>query len=171
MKIEKPKEEKKQEPVDFLKNYVAPHNKKSREVKEEDLEVVVRDAHILYNLCFTQRGPYCGGFAVAHPQINDEDPLSFFVTSEKEIIINPVITNHTKVFIKSEEGCLSFPDRLEIDVDRYNKCTVKYKTLKFNGDGTVVLSEEMEENLSGKRSKIFQHELQHFLGKNIYDNL
>jgi len=158
-------EDKKQKPVDFIKYYVEPHKKISREVNDGDLKRVMKDAHIMYNLCFTQRGMFPGGFAVAHPQINNEDPLRFFVTCDKEIIINPFIKNHTKTTVNSVEGCLSYPDRERITVQRYNKVTVSYQVL--SGDGTI--SERIEKNLNGQMAKIFQHEIDHFNGKTIFN--
>lgn len=161
------KKEKKQEPIDFLKFYVKPHKKVSREVKIEDIPKVVEDAHILFNLCYTQNGPYPGGFAVAHPQINDTDPLRFFVTNQREIIINPVITRHTTVKIDSEEGCLSFPDKMPTMVPRWNKCEVEFVTLDPNNENG--LSEVKKLSLNGRTAKVFQHEVDHLDAIYIFD--
>jgi len=156
-----PKEEK----VDFLKNYVEPHTKVSREVIENDIIDVMRDAHILYNLCYTQRGAHQGAFAVAHPQINDKDPLRFFVTKDKKIIINPVITRHTNHTIDSKEACLSFPERGLTKVQRWNKCEVEFQTLDNNNK----LTERSLLALSGLEARIFQHEIDHMDGKFIFN--
>jgi len=157
------------EPKDFVKYYVPPHRKISREVTEKDLNRVKEDGHILYNLCFTQRGPhYKGGFAVAHPQITKKDPLRFFVIYDKRIIINPVIVNHTNSTVDSEEGCLTYPDKPMITVQRWNKCEVEYQVFGEKDD-KLVLSEKIKQNLSGKDAKIFQHEIDHLDAKYIYD--
>lgn len=158
------KTEPKKEPVDFLKYYVKPHKKISREVTDKDLKRVAEDAHILYNLCHTQHGIYRGGLAVAHQQINDKDPLRFFVMHTKELIINPVIINHTKSTIDSEEGCLSFFNRPQKIVQRWNKCEVEYQTITEEG----ILSDKIKIDLSGKESKVYQHEVDHFDCKYIY---
>jgi len=167
---------KKEDKVDYLKYYVKPHRKKAREVKTKDIKRVVEDANIMFNLCYTPRGLYPSAFAIAHSQINDKDPLSFFVLNDQKIIINPVITRHTKVPVDSEEGCLSLPDMKPIVVPSYHKCEVEYQTLELDGkpkkgeEQKFKLSEKIEDNISGMTSKVFQHEQQHLLGENIYDN-
>lgn len=176
-KKEKKVEEKPPKPIDFLKHYVEPHRKKAREVTEKDLLKVLEDGHILFNLCYTQRNKYSGAFAVAHSQINNKDPLRFFVTKEEEIIINPVVTWHTKVPIINEEGCTSYPDKDPYSfVKRFNKCGVEYYTIeqdkeKSTDDKPVFkLSEKKEEEINGRRSKVFQHEIDHMDGVYIYDD-
>lgn len=149
------KSEKKQ--IKLIDYYVKPHRKISIEVTEKDLLRVMKDAKILYNLCFTQHGIHPGAFAVSHPQINNKDPLRFFVIKDKEIIINPVIIRHTKYLIDSQEGCTSFPDKLPIIVQRYNKCEVQYQIIKGTGKKLI----DKKESLSGLRAKIFQHEIDH----------
>ena len=157
-------EAKKEEPIDFLKHYVDPHKKISREVGEDDLERVLKDAHILYNLCFTQSGKYGGALAVAHQQINDKDPLRFFVTKAKKVVINPKIIRHTQHTVDSMEGCLSFPSLEMKIVQRWNKCEVKYFTI--DGDGKKLI--EKVENLNGREAKVWQHEIDHMDAKYIF---
>jgi len=156
---------KEEEKVDFLKYYVKPHKKISREVEKNDLYIVLKDLHIMYNLCFTQRGKFGGAMAVAHSQINDKDPLRFFITKDKKIVINPIITRHTNHTVDSLEGCLSFPDNSMIVVQRWNKCEVKYFTLDKDGNKLV----EVFEKLNGTEAKVFQHELEHLDGSAIYE--
>lgn len=156
--------EKEKNCVDFLSRYVEPHDKKSREVTDKDLDKVIKDAHVMYNLCFTQNGPYPGGYAVAHPQIDNKDPLRFFVTNDKKIIINPSITRHTRHAVDSVEGCLSFPHLMPIRVDRYHKIEVKYQTL--NADGKI--SDFLVDSLSGRNAFIWQHEIDHLDAILIY---
>lgn len=178
---EEPKQQKKQlTRQDYLKRYVKPHRKKCHEVKEKHLKRLIKEAHILYNLCFTQRGKYPSAFAMAHPQITKKKPLRFFVTAKQEIIINPIIKQHTgsicdcqsaincthsKHFSYENEGCMTFPDRLLITVPRWIKCEVEFNTLKKDGS----LSERMTKNLSGKEARIFQHEIDHLNFIYIYD--
>lgn len=155
------------EPVDFNKYYVPPHEKKSREVTEADLPKVIEDSHILYNLCYTKTGIYPGAFAVAHPQIDDKDPLRFFVTHDQKIIINPVIVRHTKHTVDSVEGCLTFPYLKPITVKRYNKCEVECYGLTKDGK----MGERITLSLSGREAKIFQHEIDHFESVYVYDEM
>jgi peptide deformylase len=144
-------------------NYVEPHNKISREVKNEDLETVKKDGEIMHRLNFEKVGIHSGGLSVAHPQINNQDPLRFFVTREGEYVINPKIMNHTKHTVDSLEGCLSFPYDESITVQRYNIIDVIYQTLDEKG-----ITELKSETVRGKRSKVFQHEIDHFDGKYIF---
>jgi len=153
----------KEEKINFLKYYVKPHNKISRDVEKKDLKTLIKDANILYNLCFTRTGFYNGGFAVAHQQINKKDPLRFFVTHKEEIIVNPVIVKHTKTTVDSQEGCLSFPDKRMITVQRWYKCVVRFQTLSYDEDKKEdILSDFIEKNLKGKDAFIYQHEIGHF---------
>ena len=123
---------------------------------------MLQEAKVLRSLCFTPVGIKGGGLAVAHPQITDNDPLRFFVMKTGEIIVNPVITRHTRHTVDSKEGCLTFPDEHDVIVQRYNKCEVEYEDINN-------LGEKIKESLSGIKSKIFQHEIDHFDCKYIYN--
>ena len=143
---------------DLLKYYVDPHKKISVEVKEKDLSKVIEDAKLMYALCFVQRGLYPGALAIAHQQVNNKNPLRFFITNKKEIVINPIITRHTNDTVDSKEGCMSFPDNSQIIVQRYNKCEIKYQTI-FEDKKELI---DQECSLSGMEAKICQHEIDHF---------
>jgi len=149
----------------LVNKYVKPHEKISRDVTNDDIKRVKADAKIMHKLCFTPVGNYRGGKAVAHQQICKNDPLRFFVNKENEIVINPVIIRHTKVTIKSNEGCLSFPTLRQIDVDRWHKCEVEVQTLTDDGK----LSEKVVVKLSGTDSFIVQHEIGHFECEYIFN--
>lgn len=153
---------------ELIKNYVSPHKKISRDVLDTDIERVVKDAHIMYNLCFCLRGICFGGEAVAHSQINDKDPLNFFVTKNKKIVINPEITRHSNYTVEKIEGCLSFPDKRPINVNRWQKCDVKYATIGER-DGQPIIIQNVVEKLSGKEAEVFQHEIDHCKGILIFN--
>ena len=143
---------------------VEPHKLKSRLVQnEKDYEVIMKLAPDMYKLLHQQIGLYDGGRAVAHCQITDKDPMRFFVTRDDEIIVNPVILKHTNTTIDSKEGCLSYADKSSIIVQRYNKMEVAYDLLNQSG------LTKKQETINGKRAKIFQHEMDHFEAKYIYD--
>lgn len=153
----------------FIKRLVKPHKKVSREVKEKDIPRLMSEAHIAYNLCHIFLGMYIlegnnSHFAVAHPQIDDKDPLRFWVTKDKKIVINPFITRHTKTTVDGREGCLSSPFSPPTAVQRWHKCEVKYQTLTSDGK----LSDVIEMSLSGIDAKVFQHEFDHLESKYIY---
>lgn len=64
------------------------------------------------------------------------------------------------------EGCMSFPHKKAKNVERFYEVTVEYqipvKTLGINRLKTV------RETVKGLKAHIFQHEIDHMQGKNIY---
>jgi len=143
---------------------INPHKNISREVNDLDIEIIKKIAPAMIDFCKNPKGNFKEILALAHCQVEEEEPLRFFVTNEDEIIINPEIIRHTKTTVKSEEGCVSFPNTKPVIVERWNKCEVIYQTIENNK-----LSEFKKENLSGQKAKMYQHEIQHFAGQNIYD--
>ena len=139
---------------------IAPHKKKSRTCKKRDLKRIERDSPEMAALCYQKIGLYMGGLAVAHCQVTEKDPLRFFVTKEGDVFINPRIIHHTNDTVDSVEGCMSFADREEITVQRYNKVHIQYDNTDFK--------EKQELNTGGKLAKVIQHEIEHFDGKYIY---
>jgi peptide deformylase len=69
--------------------------------------------------------------------------------------------------VDSKEGCSSFPDKLPIIVPRSRLVTVKYRVLARPYDG--ILSPEKTEEFSGQLAFIFQHEMDHFEAKYVFD--
>lgn len=151
--------------------YVPAHNKKSRWVTSTDIPTVVADGKDLVTMCQLPRGLYSGIAALAHPQIDDKDPLRFFVLPTGMVIINPIIIDHTKVPLFKDEGCMSFPDKpARTMVPRYNKITVTYQTLaRKDAESDPILSEPATEELNGGPAHVFQHEISHLNGVNVYD--
>ena len=80
-------------------------------------------------------------------------------------VINPVITNHTKVTVDRNEACMSHYDKsVKNNIPRYNKVTVTYQTLKKDPKGKIILSAPVEEHLSGGQAHVFQHKTGHLNG-------
>ena len=152
--------------------YCLPHNKKSRWVTQKDLGRVVADGKDLVAMCHIPRGRYSGIAALAHSQIDDKDPLRFFVLPNGMVVINPVITGNTKVPIFKSEACMSYADRsVKNMVPRYNKITVTYQTLVRKDEASEpTLSKATTEELNGGPSHTFQHECGHLNGCNVYDD-
>lgn len=150
--------------------YVMSHNKKSRKIENKDLERVLKDAQIMHEMCLVGRGDYNSAYAVAHSQIDDKDPLRFYVTTEGQIIVNPVIFNHTNYFTEKKEGCLSNPDEPMKIIKRFHKIQMRYQNITQRGGDkkTLELSPILEINLNGTQAEIVQHELDHCNGSNIY---
>lgn len=151
--------------------YCDPHNIKSRWVTKDDLPRVIADGKDLAAMCNLPRGKYSGIAALAHPQIDNKDPLRFFVLPNGMVVINPVITSSTKSHVFKKEACMSFPDKDVIqELPRFNKITVTYQTLALvDGNPDPVLSKTITETLNGGISHVYQHELGHLNGCNIYD--
>ena len=156
--------DKEEKQIDYMSYYVDPHEEVSRDVTDKDIERIKKDAEIMVNMCFVQRGIFPSAYALADQQITKKDPLRFFAFNNGVVIINPVIVRHTRHTIDSEEGCLSFPDNKPITVQRWNKCEVEFQEIE--GDR---LGEKQTKNLSSIEAKIFQHEIQHFDGSYIFD--
>ena len=161
---EKKVEEKPFNSEDYL---VKPHRKKSREVQESDVERILTDAKIMLRICRLPVGVKEGGLALAHAQIDDKDPLRFFILREGAIVINPVLMRHTSYPVPKPEGCLSYPwERKDALVGRFHKITIEYQTLTKDKK----LSEKMTMNLKGLAAEIAQHEIDHMNAIYIYDN-
>jgi hypothetical protein len=151
---------------ELLKRYVAPHNIVSRPVEEKDIHRVIEESGVVRELCSIKRGFYPAAFALAHSQICDNDPLAFFVPANGGIVLNPAIIRHVNYTVTDLEGCLSFPDAMPIDVIRWPKIEAEFYTL----DNAGRLVGPVRAKLRGIEAKIFQHELAHIFGGNIYDN-
>jgi len=155
----------------LMDRYVPPHNIKSKKVTAVDIPTILTDGADLIAMCQLPRGHYKGILALAHSQINDKNPLRFFVLPSGFIIINPFIINHTQTPVFKEEGCMSYPDdQMKEMLPRYHKITVKYQTLiKKDEEKEPSLGPFTTDKLSGKMANIFQHETTHLNGYNIYD--
>ena len=157
----KKEEEKK---IDLVTMIVPPHNKKSRKVTQEDMKKIEEDAKILFGLCFVVNGLYRGALAMHHSQIDNVDPLDFFVTADADIIINPEIIRHSNYTVDSVEGCMSFAMNEMTTVQRWHKIELQYQTITPEGK----LSEVTKEGWSGKDAFMAQHEMGHGKGELIY---
>lgn len=144
--------------------FVDPHDQVSREVEDKDVKRVMADAIKMVEYCNKPAGIYKGGYAIAHPQITDKDPLRFFVLQTGQVIINPVMSNFTRAKILLREGCLSFPRRMMVGVERHYKCEVKCQTIE---DGK--LSDPVIWVIKGRQAQIAQHEIDHLNAKYIYE--
>jgi peptide deformylase len=136
------------------------HRKISRKVKSEDMSVIMSLRNEMFMLCFKNIGNYKGAYAVAHCQVKKINPMRFFVTREGKTIVNPKIVRHSGYMVDSFEGCLSYPLRNQVMVQRYRKIEVEYLDKDFK---------KKVAHLSGQEAFVWQHEIDHFDGKHIYD--
>lgn len=157
--------------------FIEKHDKISRLVTPEDLPVVLKAADEMAKMLFKPAGMYKGFYAIAHPQIEKERPLRFFMLNTMDLnmdedklvcIINPVILNHTNGTVDSVEGCATFSNLPQVTVQRWNKCEVEYSPLQFDKNKQPFIGAKVKVNLSGKTAKIFQHETDHLNAKYIY---
>lgn len=166
--------------LELVSHYVKPHNKKGRIITAADVKRVVEEATLMSEMCLVGRGDYTLAPAIAHTQVNDTDPLRFFVYSrhdigKSEIYVNPIILNTTGDLLGIPEGCLSFPEEPMKSIMRFNQVKVQFQTLyqKANkdgmGEGEILLTPPVKKHFSGFMAKIFQHEVAHLNGKNMYD--
>jgi peptide deformylase len=111
----------------------------------------------MMSLCNKQIGRYKGGFAIAHCQVEKENPLTFYVMKSGDAIINPkIISVSDKTLMLHLEGCMSLKIAPEYKVKRYRKIKVEYTLL----DGAGV--HPVNKNISDMYAFIMQHEIDHF---------
>ena len=111
--------------------------------------------------------------SIHHAQVA-EAPFAFFAVNAKylepfaltrRIIINPriaTVDENSVVYMK--EACMSFPYRSGKHVLRYGRITVEYQ-IPIIGELETLLEE-----CEGLKAIMFQHEIDHQHGKNIYFN-
>lgn len=90
------------------------------------------------------------------PQIGEfKNIICINIDGNLNFYINPKIINYTKKTVKIYEGCLSFPG-VEGKIDRPDKCRAIFIDENNN---------EIEVEMDGMLSRIFQHEIDHLNGK------
>lgn len=92
---------------------------------------------------------------------DEKDPTKVSVSVE---LVDKEISN----IITVPEGCMSFSHRSEKNVERLYKVKVRYQYLHKGILGTSVKT--FEGWVEGLKAHMFQHECDHFVGKNIYFN-
>lgn len=120
-----------------------------------DIKPFVKD---MVALCKEQLGLYPGAHAIAHSQVEYENPLRFFVFKDGTVVINPEIIEASFQF-NHKEGCMSFPNYPIRNTKRFKRVKVRYLNIK---------GKEVEEVADGLRACIFQHEIDHFNGITVY---
>ena len=145
-------------------SFIKPARYLSRIVLEKDMARIREDAPVMHAACNKPYGIFSRGFAVAHSQVTDEDPLRFFVTRQGVIVVNPTIVRHTSVPVLKDEACLSFPHNQPIHVKRFYKCEVTFNCIE---QGQI--TERRSKTIKGLEAQVWQHEIDHFNGIFIYD--
>jgi len=92
------------------KNEITKISQPVTDIKNQVIPIIEK----MQKLCFVKIGRYPGALALAHCQIEKENPLTFFVLKTGEAIINPFINEYEdESKITSLEGCLSLAFRSE----------------------------------------------------------
>lgn len=95
------------------------------------------------------------GMGLAAPQIGESIRLCIVeYVGKTYVLINPKITSHSNIKIKSEEGCLSFPQKF-IPVERFETVQVRY--LNEKGEKCKIKATDL-------LARAFQHEIDHLDG-------
>lgn len=149
-------------------NFVKPlKSKKSERVKS--WSKIKEEALELKNFIDAKKfeGAWGDAWAISHCQVS-ENPKSFFVVNKKKIkefghwcIINARIVKSSES-VTFKEGCMSFLWRKEKAVNRFANITVRYSTPFL---GFLMPRRRTFKNLN---AFIFQHEIDHAEGINIY---
>ncbi|MCK5027371.1 MAG: peptide deformylase [Candidatus Pacebacteria bacterium] len=138
--------------------------KQSRKVLESDFERIKKLSGEMIDLCRTKLGRYPMAHAIAHCQVDHNDPLRFFVTYDGMVIINPKIVKRDSETITIIEACYSFANREGKNIKRYAKIYVDYQFMKKKGD----VVQRRDQLFEDTKARVVQHELDHFQGKSIY---
>lgn len=139
---------------------IAPHRKISRFVREGDIERAASQAAGMLTLI--KKFEHC--VALAHPQVDESDPLRMYVTREGLVVINPVIILPGRDIVESHEGCMTFYGRPTIIKQRRRIVTLSFQEIQ----GTT-LTDGREMTLKGFPAFVAQHEIDHLDGVYCYD--
>ena len=147
---------------------IPPHHKIAVPVK--NYKEIRKDAELMVKLVDGRfKGHWKSALAISHAQVS-ENPKTFFALNIKyalyfklpRIVINPkIIRGWDEKIVK--EGCMDFQKEKAVKIKRFNKVEVEY--LKPTFFGLKPMRGEFEDIMAW----MFQHELLHFEGKNIYD--
>lgn len=144
-----------------MSEFVKPHRVVCKKVEAgADCARVAIDSARMKTLI--NKYPEC--VALAHPQIDDHSPLSFYVTRDGEVMINPHIVEHGRQLVDSPEGCMTFQGREGVTKQRYRIITVEYQRAV---SGMLTVPQRKE--LRGFAAIVAQHEIDHLEGKYCYD--
>lgn len=101
--------------------------------------------------------------ALAHCQVEQSDPLTFFVFRDGVTVVNPEILEVMEMTkFMHQEGCVSYAYRAEKKTKRYQSIYVKYTMIQASE------IKEITEWVHDLTACVFQHEIDHFRNKYIY---
>lgn len=165
---------------------IKPHYDASVEVKKySHIRKEVKELKAFVNGKFTE-GLFESAFSLSHCEVQKLSWAFFVVNSElikkkifkHRVFINPKIVNIPKTIkfdadkddkdhennMSIQEACMMFPNRKPKKLDRPYRIEVTYQVPVFYGFFLETIHEELE----GLQSQIFQHNVEHIEGRNIF---
>lgn len=142
-------------------------DKQSRSVMAKDIKKVRKLIPEMHKLCHEPLGFHTNGaYAIAHCQVDQEDPLRFFVLVDGTAVLNPTINKHLGETVRHAEGCMSDAHVSHLaSIPRYKKLIVSFTGLE---DADAEMEEVDHLTITGNLAFIFQHEVDHMNGKHVY---
>lgn len=128
----------------------------STEIPSEDIQALAQ--HMIQKMYDAH------GVGLAAPQLGISKRITVIDAEDGKgprVLINPVITKHSRLKTTAEEGCLSLPQVFG-SVARYRKITVEYTDLEGNNQSL---------NCHPFLARVVQHELDHLDGVLFIDKL
>lgn len=165
-----------------MKIILPPHLKPGQKV--DDSVIIIDEAKeicrgIQDNKFVTPGSIYKDCFAIAQPQVSDR-PLRYFVINPRLgaliakdlgglLIINPrILSKNKESRIMHPEGCMSYPFRPMKKIKRFREISVTYDVVEDLNKPKVKTVQEI--TIRDFTALVFQHELEHLNGKNIWTN-
>lgn len=165
---------------------IKPHYVKSKRVKRySQIRREVKEMKVFVKSEFTV-GLFKEAYSLAHCEV-EMCAYAFFVVNPKltkkkvfkhNVMINPKITKIPKTIkfkadkenkdrdnnMEIREACMMFPHRKPKRLDRPYRIKVKYQVPFFFG----LFLRTIRETFEGLQSQVFQHNVEHINGKNIF---
>jgi peptide deformylase len=128
---------------------------RSIEIEESEIMKAEEVINNLHDTIVNFKNRHGFGRAIAAPQIGELVRIIYFHLGDKTYhFINPILEFVDDEKFKMWDDCFSFPG-VEVYVERYRKCKVTYKNLKW---------EDCEMYFDDELSELFQHEYDHLDG-------
>lgn len=139
---------------DILKLGDARLYEKSAEVKQEELEDIMRVVDDLHDTITEFRDKYNFGRAIAAPQIGVFKRIVYMHIGVPVVLINPKLVDMSDEKVEVWDNCMSFPDLL-VKVKRHKRGRIVYRDMEWK---------ECDLILGGDLSELLQHECDHLDG-------
>ena len=123
-------------------------------VRREEMDRMLQVAEDLHDTLLAFRRRHGFGRAIAAPQIGVRKRLVYAYLDEPALFINPVFTEESEQTVILWDDCMSIPG-LKVRVERCAAIRLEYLDREFK---------QRVERLSGDRSELLQHEIDHLDG-------